>query len=62
MTAPPTEAAPHAWSPQRWRRWLCRHCYAPRAFHPRTGWVLARRPHDHRYLSVRAPHFKTAGW
>ena len=62
MTAPPTEAAPHPWTPKGWRFWLCRHCYAPRQFHPRGGWVLARRPHDNRYLSPNSPHFKTAGW
>ena len=53
-----TTVAPHPWTPREWRRWICRHCYAPRSLHPRTGWVHARPLHDNRYLSAAAPHFK----
>lgn len=53
--------APHPWSPQRWRRWLCRHCYAPKPLHPRTEWVRSRPLGDTQYLSKNAPHFN-GGW
>ena len=56
-----TTSGPHAWQPKGWRRWICRHCYAPRALHPRTGWFRARPMHDNRYLSANAPHFNE-GW
>jgi hypothetical protein len=52
---------PHDFARQGWRFWICRHCYTPRTLHPRTWWVRARPVHDHRYLSVHAPHFKE-GW
>lgn len=52
---------PHPFVQNGWRRWLCRHCYAPKSLHPRTSWVRARPLGDHRYLSARAPHFN-AGW
>lgn len=52
---------PHLWAPKGWRRWLCRHCYAPRILHPRFHPALARPLHDNRYISVNAPHFHH-GW
>lgn len=55
------QVEPHPWERLGWRWWLCRHCYAPRALHPRAGWVVARRLGDHRYISSDAPHF-TEGW
>lgn len=54
-------AAPHPWSPQRWRWWLCRHCYGPKSLHPRTEWVTSRPLGDTQYLSKTAPHFNE-GW
>lgn len=50
---------PHHWARKGWRLWLCRHCYAPKALHPRPGWTVARRGNT--YLSADAPHFKE-GW
>ena len=61
MPDPTTCTAPHPWTRQRWRFWLCRHCYAPRPLHPRTTWVRARPLGDHRYIGADAPHF-TEGW
>jgi hypothetical protein len=55
------DTGPHGWERQGWRFWLCRHCYAPRALHPRTRFVRARPVGNHDYLSVRAPHFGE-GW
>lgn len=56
------EVAPHGFARVAWwRRRLCRYCYAPRALHPRKGWVRARALGDRRFLSVRAPHFNE-GW
>jgi hypothetical protein len=54
-------AHPHEFQRQGWRWWICCHCYAPRALHPRHGWVRARPLHDHSYLSKDAPHFDE-GW
>lgn len=56
-----TSTDPHPWAPKGWRRWLCRHCCAPRVLHPRLGWVHARPLNDNRYLSAEAPHFHE-GW
>lgn len=56
-----TEVGPHDFSPQGWRRWICRHCYAPRILHPRLQWARSRPVHDHRYYSRLAPHFRE-GW
>lgn len=61
MKGPTTETAPHPWAPKGWRYWICRHCYAPRALHPRTVWAQSRPVHDNRYLSANAPHFES-GW
>lgn len=55
------DTAPHVWEAMGWRRWLCRHCYAPKKLHPRLDWARSRALGDHRYLSVNAPHFKE-GW
>ncbi len=52
---------PHEFARRGWRRWICRHCYAPRSLHPRKAWVRSRPLHDNRYLSANAPHFKE-GW
>ncbi|MEU6674792.1 hypothetical protein [Streptomyces sp. NPDC046925] len=61
MTDHKNLAAPHGWARKGWRLWLCRHCYAPKALHPRTGWVVARHAHINTYLGADAPHFKE-GW
>ena len=55
------KAAPHGWSAKGWRFWLCRHCYAPKTLHPRTGWFRARPVHDNRYIGPNVPHFNE-GW
>ncbi|MFC7906435.1 hypothetical protein [Streptomyces nigra] len=57
----PADVAAHRFARKGWRIWLCRHCLAPRALHPRTSPVRARSADDNRYLSRRAPHFKE-GW
>lgn len=49
--------SPHPWVPKGWRRWICTHCYAPKALHPRNAWARSRPLHDNRYLSANAPHF-----
>ena len=56
-----TSSGPHDWARNGWRFWLCRHCYAPKSLHPRTGGVVARSRHINTYLSADAPHF-TEGW
>lgn len=58
-----TSAGPHDFHPvgRWWHWWICRHCYAPKALHPRTAWVRARPIGDNTYLSADAPHFKE-GW
>ncbi|MGW5429984.1 hypothetical protein ACWET9_22640 [Streptomyces sp. NPDC004059] len=61
MTESQTSVGPHDFAPKGWRRWICCHCYGPRALHPRRGWVRARPLHDNAYLSSRAPHFNE-GW
>ncbi|MEU0207385.1 hypothetical protein [Streptomyces canus] len=61
MKRPTTETAPHGFARKGWRFWICRHCYAPRALHPRKGWVRARPLHDNQHLSVNASHFEE-GW
>lgn len=59
-----TKVGPHPFVRQgtAWRWWLCRHCYAPKSLHPRTGWVRARPLGDHTYLSANAPHFLRGDW
>jgi hypothetical protein len=57
----PDQVSPHPFDRMGWRFWLCRHCYAPKSLHPRTGWVKARPYGDTEYLSAGAPHFKE-GW
>lgn len=52
------QVCPHPWTRYGWRFWLCRHCYAPRALHPRTEWARSRSLADHTYLSAGAPHFR----
>jgi hypothetical protein len=60
-TEPTNSVSPHPWQPRGWRYWICRHCYAPKSLHPRTGWKRARPLNDNRYLSANSPHFKE-GW
>lgn len=55
------KVSPHAWERKGWRFWICWHCYAPRALHPRTTWAQSRPVRDNRYLSANAPHFEQ-GW
>lgn len=52
---------PHPFEPRGWRKWICRHCYAPRSLHPRLSWAVSRPLTDNRYLSQNAPHFRE-GW
>ena len=61
MKGPTTATETHDFARKGWRFWICRHCYGPRALHPRTAWVQSRPVHDNRYLSANAPHFKE-GW
>jgi hypothetical protein len=53
--------SPHRFVRRGWRFWICDHCFAPRALHPRREWVYSRPPTVHYYLSKDAPHF-TEGW
>jgi len=57
----PNLSAPHDFHRRGWRWWLCRHCYAPRALHPRQRYVRSRPVDDNLVLSRRAPHFRE-GW
>jgi hypothetical protein len=54
----PSKVEPHPFEPRGWRRWICRHCYAPKTLHPRRSWTIARPLTDNQYLSANAPHFK----
>jgi len=63
VTPNPPEVEPHDFHPQKWRRWLCRSCYAPRILHPRLEWVRSRAIGDNNYLSPNFPGFYNGeGW
>lgn len=61
MRHPVSETGPHEFKRRGWRFWICAHCFAPKALHPRRGWVRARPLGDNEYLSKDAPHFRE-GW